>query len=67
MLLNSRKRDAGGGRYDIISALPDRLIAVNDFSGDAGVWMAAVEQELCNDVDESSRLCLLYTSDAADE
>ncbi len=58
VLLNSRKRDAGGGRYDIISALPDRLIAVNDFSGDAGVWMAAVEQELCNDVDESSRLAI---------
>ena len=58
VLLKLAQTDAWRKRYIYYFCTPDRLAVVNDFSGDAGVWMAAVEQELCSDVDESSRLAI---------
>ncbi len=57
-LLNSRKRDAGSGRYDIITALPDRCFSVDDFEGNTQAWMAAVEDALHSPEHPTSRLAL---------
>ncbi len=57
-MLESRKRDADSGRYDIITALPDRHFRVTDFSGDAQQWMAAIEDDLTATPERSSRIAV---------
>lgn len=45
-MLDSRKRDTDSGRYDIVTALPDRYFDVTDFGGSATDWMDAIEADL---------------------
>ena len=58
VMLDSRKRDADSGRYDIITAMPDRHFRVTDFSGDAKQWMTAIETDLAASPLHSSRLAV---------
>jgi para-aminobenzoate synthetase component 1 len=57
-VLDSRKRDNDSGRYDIITALPDRYFCVTDFGGDAARWISAIEADLNASPAESSRMAI---------
>lgn len=46
VFLDSRKRRAGVGQYDIITALPDDIHVLGDYDGDAFRWMEAVQDHL---------------------
>lgn len=58
VLLDSRKGDKGSGRYDIITALPDRRFLVSDFAGNASQWMDAIEEAVHRTAPPSSRLAV---------
>ena len=58
VLLDSRKGDTGSGRYDIITALPDRRFLASDFAGDADRWMNAIEDAVVGTGRPSSRLAV---------
>jgi len=46
--LDSRKRHQGVGNVDIISALPERLYSLVNYSSKPEVWIAAIEQDLAS-------------------
>ncbi|MDG0992457.1 MAG: anthranilate synthase component I family protein [Luminiphilus sp.] len=57
-MLDSRKRDTDSGRYDIVTALPDRYFDVTDFGGSAAQWMDAIEADLDASPNCTSRIAI---------
>ena len=57
-MLDSRKRDTDSGRYDIVTALPDRYFDVADFGGSAADWMGAIEADLDASPPGTSRIAI---------
>jgi para-aminobenzoate synthetase component 1 len=58
VFLDSRKRQQGVGNVDIISALPDRLYNLVDYSYKPKDWIAAIEQDLANTANPEATIAI---------